>query len=50
MYMRAGEPVAQREGWLNLVTVASAVAVVVLAFFPGLVYDLAARAMILLSM
>ncbi|HEX9017701.1 MAG TPA: NADH-quinone oxidoreductase subunit N [Anaerolineaceae bacterium] len=50
MYMRPGEPAARQEGWLNLVTIASAAAVVVLSFFPGAIYDLAAKAMLLLSM
>jgi NADH-quinone oxidoreductase subunit N len=50
MYMRPGEPVARREGWLGLVTIVSAAAVVILAFFPGFIYDLAARAMLMLSL
>lgn len=50
MFMRPGEPPARQEGWLRLVTLASAAAVVVLAFFPSLIYDLAARAMLMLSM
>jgi NADH-quinone oxidoreductase subunit N len=50
MYMRPGEPAARQEGWLKLVTIASAAAVVLLALFPGLIYDLAARAMLMLSM
>jgi NADH-quinone oxidoreductase subunit N len=50
MYMRPGEPVIRQDGWLRLVTLASAAAVVLLAIFPGFIYDLAARAMLLLSM
>jgi NADH-quinone oxidoreductase subunit N len=50
MYMRPGEPVARQDGWLKFVTIASAAAVVLLAVFPGAIYDLAARAMLLLSM
>ncbi len=44
MYMRPGEPAVRKENWLYLVTVASAAAVVVLAFFPGTLYNLAAQA------
>lgn len=50
MYMRPGEPAARQDGWLGLVTIVSAAAVVLLAFFPGVIYDLAARAMLMLSM
>jgi NADH-quinone oxidoreductase subunit N len=44
MYMRPGDPVARRENWLSLVTVASAVMVVLLAFIPGTIFNLAAQA------
>jgi NADH-quinone oxidoreductase subunit N len=50
MYMRPGEPVAREENWLNVVTIASAAAVVILAIFPGAIYDLAARAMLMLAL
>lgn len=50
MYMRPGEPSARREGWLNFVTIASAAAVVLLALFPGAIYDLASRALLMLTM
>jgi len=48
MYMRPGEPDARQDSWLNLVTVASAAAVVLLAFIPGALYNLAARAVLYL--
>ncbi len=44
MYMRPGEPVARQDSWLNLVTIASAAGVVLLAFVPGTLFNLAARA------
>jgi NADH-quinone oxidoreductase subunit N len=44
MYMKPGEPVARRENWLNLVTVASAAMVVLLALIPGTLLNLAAQA------
>ena len=44
MYMRPGDPVARQDSWLNLVTVASAAAVVLLAFIPGTLFNLAADA------
>ncbi len=50
MYMRPGEPVAHQDGWLRLVTIGSAAALVLLAVFPGVIYDLAARAMLLFAM
>ena len=46
MYMRPGEPVARQDGWLNLVTVTSAAAVVVLAFIPGTLLNAAVQAFI----
>ena len=48
MYMRPGEPVARQDNWLNLVTIASAAAVVLLAFVPGTLFNLAARAVLYL--
>jgi len=44
MYMRPGEPVARRDGWLYLVTVFSAAAVVLLALAPGALFNMAAQA------
>lgn len=46
MYMQPGEPEARRDGWLSLVTVGSAAAVVLLAFFPYALYNLAAQALL----
>ncbi len=46
MYMRPGDPVARQDGWLNLVTVASAAAVVLLAFVPGTLFNMAAQAVL----
>jgi NADH-quinone oxidoreductase subunit N len=46
MFMRPGEPVARQDGWLNLVTVASAAAVVLLAFMPGTLFNMAAQAVL----
>jgi NADH-quinone oxidoreductase subunit N len=46
MYMRPGEPAARQDGWVNFVTVASALAVVLLAFVPGTIYNLAAQAVL----
>ncbi len=44
MYMRPGDPVARQDNWLNLVTVASAAGVVLLALIPGTLFNLAAQA------
>lgn len=44
MYMRPGEPAIRQEGWLSLVTIASAIAVVLLAFVPGPIFNMAAQA------
>lgn len=44
MYMRPGEPDARQENWLNLVTVGSAAGVVLLAFIPGTLFNMAAQA------
>jgi NADH-quinone oxidoreductase subunit N len=46
MFMRPGEPDARQDGWLNLVTIATAAAVVILAFVPGTLFDIAARAVV----
>lgn len=46
MFMRPGEPAARSESWLNLVTVASAVAVVLLAFVPWTLFNAAAHAVL----
>lgn len=46
MYMRPGEPVIRQEGWLSLVTVGSAAAVVLLAFVPGTIFNMAAQAVL----
>jgi len=46
MYMRPGEPAARRESWLGLVTIGSAVAVVLLALIPGSIIDLASQALL----
>ena len=44
MYMRPGEPVARQDGWLKLVTIGSAAAVVLLALIPGTLFNMAAQA------
>ena len=49
MYMQQGEPVANQTTWLNLVTLASAVAVVLLALFPSSLINLAQQAMMWLA-
>jgi NADH-quinone oxidoreductase subunit N len=49
MYMRPGDGTASQDPWLNLVVGVSAAGVVVLAFFPGVLYDLALRALMLLA-
>jgi len=46
MYMRPGDPVARQDGWLNLAAVVSAAAVVLLAFVPGTLYNLAVQALL----
>jgi NADH-quinone oxidoreductase subunit N len=46
MYMRPGDPVARQDGWLNLVTIFSAAAVVLLAFAPGALFSLASQAVL----
>jgi NADH-quinone oxidoreductase subunit N len=44
MYMQTGDAAVRQEGWLKLVTVASAAAVVLLALIPGTIFDTAVRA------
>jgi NADH-quinone oxidoreductase subunit N len=46
MYMRPGDPPARQDGWLGLVTVGSAAAVVLLAFVPGTIFNIAAQALL----
>lgn len=45
MYMRPGEPSAREDEWTHFMAIATAVLVVVLAFFPATLLELAARAM-----
>jgi NADH-quinone oxidoreductase subunit N len=46
MFMHPGDPVARQDSWLSLVTVASAAAVVLLAFIPGTLFNMAAQALL----
>jgi NADH-quinone oxidoreductase subunit N len=46
MFMQPGDNPACEDPWLNLVTGISAAAVVALAFFPGLLYNLAQQALL----
>jgi NADH-quinone oxidoreductase subunit N len=46
MYMRPGEPTAQREPWVNLLAAASAAGTFFLAFIPSQLLDLATRAVL----
>ena len=46
MYMQPGDPTAEREPWINLLAIVSAAATFLLAFFPGQLLDLAARAIL----
>ncbi len=46
MFMRPGDPEARQDSWLSLVTVASAAAVVLLAFIPGTLFNIAAQALL----
>jgi NADH-quinone oxidoreductase subunit N len=46
MYMRPGDPLVRQDGWLNLVTVGSAAAVVLLALIPGTIFNVAAQALL----
>jgi NADH-quinone oxidoreductase subunit N len=49
MFMRPGEPRVRRDGWLSLVAVGTALAVVVLAVLPNQLLDLAAQAILRLQ-
>jgi NADH-quinone oxidoreductase subunit N len=44
MYMREGEAIARRETWINLAAFGSALAVLVLSFLPGPLFNWAAQA------
>lgn len=46
MFMRQGDPEVRQDSWLSLVTVASAAAVVLLAFIPGTLFNMAAQALL----
>jgi NADH-quinone oxidoreductase subunit N len=46
MYMRSGEPQAERDGWINLTAVLTALGVVLLSFVPGILLQLAAQAVL----
>ena len=46
MYMQPGDPTAEREPWINLLAIVSAAATFLLAFFPGQLLELAARAIL----
>jgi NADH-quinone oxidoreductase subunit N len=46
MYMRPGEPSVRTDNWVSFVSVASAAAVVLLAFIPGTLFNLAAQAIL----
>ena len=46
MYMREGNPEASRETWLNLTTLATAVATIVISLVPGFLFSLASQALI----
>lgn len=46
MYMKPGDPQAQQERWINLTAVASALAVVVLAFIPTPLFEMALKAVL----
>lgn len=50
MVMRPGDPVADQDTWLNLVTIASGIAVVVFALVPWLLFDLAEQAIMRLAL
>jgi len=49
MFMRPGEPKVRRDGWLSLVAVGSAVAVVVLSVLPSRLLEMAAEAVLRLQ-
>jgi NADH-quinone oxidoreductase subunit N len=46
MYMKPGEPTTARDPWVNLLAVGSAAATFLLAFIPGQLLDLAAKAIL----
>jgi len=46
MYMKPGEPEVTSDPWVNLLAYASAAGTFLLAFFPGSLLDVAARALI----
>jgi len=46
MYMKPGEPEVTSDSWVNLLAYASAAGTFLLAFFPGSLLDVAARALI----
>ena len=48
MYMHAGEPEVTRERWLDIVIGVTAVATVLVSFFPGPLFDWASRAVLAL--
>jgi NADH-quinone oxidoreductase subunit N len=48
MYMYTGEPEVTRERWLDIAIGATAVATVLVSFFPGPLFDLASRAVMVL--
>lgn len=49
MFMRAGEPRVRRDGWLNLVALGAALAVVALSVVPGRLLEAAASAVLRLQ-
>ena len=49
MYMRDGEPVTERESFLDLTTIATAVATVVISLVPQFLFAWASSAVFLLS-
>ncbi|HAL17844.1 MAG TPA: hypothetical protein DCP32_14200 [Anaerolineaceae bacterium] len=49
MFMRPGEPRVRRDGWLSLVAVGAAVAVVLLSVLPSRLLDMAAQAVLRLQ-
>ncbi len=49
MFMKSGEPRVRRDGWLSLVAVGTALAVVVLSIVPQQLFDWAAQALLYLQ-
>jgi NADH-quinone oxidoreductase subunit N len=49
MFMRSGEPRIRRDGWLSLVAVGSALAVVGLSLLPNQILQMAAQAILSLQ-